>query len=171
MGMELLIQTIQIYLARESELTRIAHSGARPAPQRARSGRVRGLPRYALVERGHEVGEVRRREQLLAHRRRQQQRAQLFALAHRGGRQQGRHAGARRLSAAGPARQRLVGAGGPEGAGQYGAGRPREIQGESPIVNLGIRISEEQAQALDEIAEELLGRTVSLCFRSASLLL
>ncbi|HBP20687.1 MAG TPA: hypothetical protein DEA08_23225 [Planctomycetes bacterium] len=39
------------------------------------------------------------------------------------------------------------------GGRRPGAGRPREIQGESPIVNLGIRISEEQAQALDEIAE------------------
>lgn len=42
---------------------------------------------------------------------------------------------------------------GQRGGRRPGAGRPREIQGESPIVNLGIRISEEQARALDEIAQ------------------
>ena len=49
---------------------------------------------------------------------------------------------------------------GKRGGRRPGAGRPRESQGDSPIVNLGIRISEEQAQALDEIAklEGLRGR-------------
>ena len=42
---------------------------------------------------------------------------------------------------------------GKRGGRRPGAGRPREIQGDSPIVNLGIRVSEEQAHALDEIAQ------------------